>query len=318
LELYQLVPIAALIILCAGVLYYLMGYWMIRTKPPTSEPVIGTYSIHFKGQGQIIEGLTTTARFIINEAYITSLKTLDSKIEEMGTALRKLHLYGVRDGLDRVLVISDKTLETAEYADSSRETRYMFPFGPVSPRYVYGHGVIIDSEMLPELFNFFKLDFDKAAVIYPDNLMDGDNEYTADRKTSDIDLAQTVLLLRQAAVKTGLLSAKQEIIEVQDKHIEELGYDLSESVDRALLAENQARRNSPFAIEQLASDFEERQGLLPRMTAFRVLTIVASAAYGWMELHKRSTLTPQGAAIFAGIGLYVFWLIYDRWLKGRL
>ncbi len=307
----ETVPLLLTIILAAGLILFLAGWVLSRVRPPTLEPIIGHYRFILKGSGLTVEGLTTTARSVASPTLLSRLGEAGEKLRGL---LSELHLYAVRDGRRRILVISDKPVETAEYSDAEREPRFVFPHGWISYRNVYGYGVEVSPHTHPEFFRFFGGDWDGCIFIYPENLRTGEHRNPGVLEKAE-ELTQAVMMLKQAALATERAEALEDVLRVKDHVIRQLEGDIADAVDRYHLAQRRALLSTPFASE---AEAPQRRRLLPRLTLFRVLTILAMAAFSWWWLPQRSTLKPN-AALVLGAGLaYLWWLVYDNWIKERM
>ncbi len=304
----EALPLILTAVLAVALLLFMAGWILSRIRPPTSEPVIGHYRFILKGSGLTVEGITTTAR---SAAHPQMLSRLGEAAEKLRGLLSSLHLYAVRDGRRRILVIADRPVETAEYSDSEREPRFVFPHGWISYRNVYGYGVEVTPETHPEFFRFFGGDWDGALFIYPENIRTGEQRNPGILKKAE-ELTQTLLLVKQAALAVERAQALEDVLEVKDRVIRELERDVAHAVDQYHLAQRRSLLSTPFASE---AELPKRRGLLPRMTKWRILSILAVAALSWWWLPKHSTLSPNAALIFGAAATYLFWLIWDRGLR---
>ena len=175
-QLFEIIPWLVVAAIGAfGAFYFYTAYY-IKNKPPTQEPVIGNYRIILKGKGREYHGITTTANHVFSKARI--LNTLGKEAgEEIIKILDDLHLYAIRNGSDRVLVLSDEDLEGKEFTDSEEGSRYEAGVGWVSYRLVVGYGEEVTKEVAPELYEFFKNDWEAVAFIYPDNIATGEQGF---------------------------------------------------------------------------------------------------------------------------------------------
>jgi hypothetical protein len=102
------------------------------------------------------------------------------------------------------------------------------------------------------------------------------------------------------------------VLGVKDRVIRQLEEDVALAVDRYHLAQRRSLFNTPFASE---AGPPERRGLLPRMTKWRILSILIIAALSWWWLPQRTDLRPNSALILGAGAAYLFWLIWDRGLR---
>ena len=306
---FELVPLALSVVLVAIFAVFIAGFILSRVRPPTDEPIIGSYRFTLKGTGRTVEGVTTTALGVVDQASLRQLDGMGSRGSLLKKVLGDLHLYAVRDGRSKILVVSDVPVETMEYSDSERGTRFTFPHGWVSYRNVYGYGGEVTPETYPDFFNYFVGEWDGGIYIYPENLRTGD--HSPGLKKGE-DLTQALLLLKEASSQTERIRTKDEVIGVQERFIEELADDYSEQVDRAQLSRMRELRTSPFAGEEPEAP---RRGFLPRMNKLRVVSILAGAGLGYLYLPQHSQLLPNSAALVGGVGMYLFWLAWDNWLE---
>jgi len=307
---YELVPLILTAVLVGVFLLFLAGYVLSRLKPPTGEPVIGNFRFTLKGTGLSVEGVTTTARSVVDTAALRQVKNLSKSDAGVIDLFRRLHLYAVRDGRSRVLVVSDVNVEGADYSDATRGARFVFPYGWVSYRNVYGYGVMVSADDYPDFFTYFRGDWDRGVFLFPENLRTGVHDTGLLEKA--VDLTKALMLMKEAARQSERVKALEGVVDVQDKHIEEAYSKVSEEVDRRLLAEQRARLTSPFPSEE---PVEAAGGFLPRMTKGRIATLLAGAALGYWYLPQHSTLMPNSAAIVGGAAAWLFWLVWDNWLK---
>ena len=304
----EAVPLILTLILAAGFILFFSGYVLSRLRPPTSEPVIGHYRFILKGTGLSFEGITTTSKRAALTTYLSHLGEAGKKLQCL---LDELYLYAVRDGRRRVLVIADRPVETADYSDSEREARFVFLHGWISYRSVYGYGVELSPDTHPEFFGFFGGDWDGAVFIYPENLRTGEQRNPGILEKAE-ELTEAVLLLKQAALAVERAEALEDVLGVKDRVIRQLEEDVALAVDRYHLAQRRSLFTTPFASE---AEPPERRGILPRMTRWRILSILVAAALGWWGLPQRTTLRPNSALILAAAATYFFWLIWDNWLQ---
>ena len=310
MEPFEQVPYAVLIGLFVVFIYYVFGIYLARTRPATEEPVIGNYQIHMMGTGVLLEGIMTTARTAIKDNYVNRLVDLGPKVENFLKLIRQQHIYAIRDGNDKVLIISDKNLESQEYADSAEGSKWVFPFGVVSYRHVYAYGQIITDEA-ETLFNFFEPDWDAVVCLYPKHLPTGRIDFSTASKLTEV--VEGVALIKTAALARQELEARDEVINLQADRLDEAYDRLGEQTDKAHLFQQRASLQSPFAGEK--EEEEEEEGFLPSITRTRFLVIVAAAALGYMKLPEYWNVTQAGGAVIGAIAAYGLFLVWDNWLS---
>ena len=324
LDLFRLIPLALTVILVAVFLFFLSSFVLSRTRPPTDEPVIGRWSFILKGTGGLVEGITTTARGAADATVINRLKELtkpedsdddDEANEKLDTTplsniVNKLHLYAVRDGRDRVLIVSDVPIEGNEYSEKEGRNRWVFPFGPTAHRRIIGYsGVDVSKDTEPEFFRQHKPEWDRCIVIFPDNIETGkprDKKLPEEART----LAETLMLLKEISLDVAGMTSRDEKIKILDRALRRFGDNISEEMNRRLLAEEEAYKNpfNPKPIEDV------RSSPLPQMSKGRLVTLALAAAAGYWYLPQYTRLLPN-SSILVGAGLmWGFWLLWDNWL----
>ena len=321
LALFRLVPLLLTVVLLGVFLFFLSSYVLKRTRPPTDEPVIGRWGFILKGTGGTVEGITTTARGAADSTVISRLKELrgteqgqDGEGEEgegqgIVNVVKDLHLYAVRDGRDRVLVVSDVGIEGNEYSEKEGRNRWVFPFGPTAYRRIIGYAVDVSKDTDPEFFSQHDPEWDRCVVIWPDNIESGEPR-VLELPEKARDLAETLMLLKEVSLDVAGMNARDEKLGIQDRALRRLGENVSEEMNRRLLAEEESYST---AFEQ-PGETPERRSPLPRMTKGRLVTIVLAAATGYWYLPRYSRLLPNSAIIVGAGAMWAFWLAWDNWL----
>jgi len=327
LDLFRLIPLVLTVILVAVFLFFLSSFVLSRTRPPTDEPVIGRWSFILKGTGGLVEGITTTARGAADATVINRLKELtkpedsdddDSEEENekldttpLSNIVNKLHLYAVRDGRDRVLIVSDVPIEGNEYSEKEGRNRWVFPFGPTAHRRIIGYaGVDVSKDTEPEFFKQHKPEWDRCVVIFPDDIENG-KPRNLELPEKARDMAESLMLLKEVSLDVASINAMAEKLEIQDRALRRLGENVSEEMNRRLLAEEESYRT---AFEQ-PGEAPERRSSLPRMTKGRFVTIGLAAATGYWYLPQHTRLLPNSSAILGAAAMWAFWLFWDKWLS---
>ncbi len=306
LELFRLVPLILTVVLLAVFLFFMASIVLTRTRPPTDEPVIGKWSFILKGTGGTVEGITTTARGAANATVISRLKEFDA----LNDVKDHLHLYAVRDGRDRVLIVSDVGIEGNEYSEKEGRNRWVFPFGPTAYRRIIGYAVDVSKETDPEFFNQHKPEWDRCVVIWPDNIETGKPR---DPKLPEQtrNLAEMLMLLKEVSLDVAGITSRDEKLKIQDRALRRLGENVSEEMNRRLLAEEEAYGT---AFEQ-PGEAPERRSSLPRITKGRFVTICLAAAAGYWYLPQYTRFLPNSSAILGAAAMWAFWLVWEKWLS---
>jgi len=312
LELFRLIPLILTVVLLAVFLFFMASIVLTRTRPPTDEPVIGKWSFILKGSGGTVEGITTTARGAADSIVISRLKELDQGHGEGGLAdgVKDLHLYAVRDGRDRVLIVSDVGIEGNEYSEKEGRNRWVFPFGPTAYRRIIGYAVDISKDTDPEFFSQHNPEWDRCVVIWPDNIENG-KPRALELPEKARDLAETLMLLKEVSLDVAGITSRDEKLKIQDRALRRLGETVSEEMNRRLLAEEEAYGT---AFEQ-PGEAPERRSSLPRITKGRFVTICLAAAAGYWYLPQYSRLLPNSAMIVGAAAMWAFWLAWEKWLS---
>lgn len=172
------------------------------------------------------------------------------------------------------------------------------------------YGVEFSPRTSPDLF---KGRWDSVVFIYPENLK------TRDTDTSTLlegeKLAQAVFLLKEAVLQHSRVQALEEVLRVEERTIERLQADVAEAWDRARLAERRALLSTSFATER---EEGRRSGILPAMTKWRVLTIILGGAFAYWYLPHHTRLMPNSSAVLGAVATWLFWLVYDNWIRERI
>ncbi len=306
LALFRLIPLILTVILLAVFLFFMASYVLRRTRPPTDEPVIGKWLFILKGCGGTVEGITTTARGVANSAI--------SHLKEYGTltdVVKDLHLYAVRDGRDRVLIVSDVAIEGNNYTEKEGRNRMVFPFGPTAYRRVIGFAIDISKETAPDFFTQYNPEWDRCVVLFPDDIENGkprDSELPEQAR----NLAETLMLHKEVALDVASMKAMAEKLGIQDRALERLGEQVLEELDRRILAQEDSFSSSEFA---QPGETPERRSPLPRMSKGRLITMALAAATGYWYLPQYSRLLPNSAALVGAGAMWAFWLVWETWLS---
>jgi len=306
LSLFRLIPLILTVILLTVFLFFLASIVLSRTRPPTDEPVIGKWSFILKGTGGTVEGITTTARGAADSTVISRLKEFGA----LDDVVKDLHLYAVRDGRDRVLIVSDVGIEGNEYSEKEGRNRWVFPFGPTAYRRIIGYGVDVSKETSPEFFRQHEPAWDRCVVIWPDNIEIGKPR---DPKLPEQarNLAETLMLLKEVSLDVAGIKARDEKLGIQDRALKRLGDQVLEELDRRILAQEDAYASSEFA---QPGEVPERRSPLPRMSRGRFVTICLSAAAGYWYLPQYTRFLPNSSALLGAGAMWAFWLVWDNWL----
>jgi len=309
LALFRLIPLILTVILLVVFLFFMASYVLRRTRPPTDEPVIGKWSFILKGTGGTVEGITTTARGVADAAVLSRLKEL--ALGAVADVVKDLHLYAVRDGRDRVLIVSDVGIEGNDYNEEEDRNRWVFPFGPMAYRRIIGYAVDVSKDTEPDFFSQHNPEWDRCIVIFPDNIETGkprDPELPEKAR----NLAETLMLLKEVSLDVASMKAMAEKLGIQDRALRRLGDQVLEELDRRILAQEDSYSSSEFA---QPGEPPERRSPLPRITKGRLVTIFLAAAVGYWYLPQYSRLLPNSAAIVGAGAMWAFWLVWDNWLS---
>ena len=307
LALFRLVPLLLTVVLIVVFLFFLTSIILGRTRPPTDEPVIGKWSFILKGTGETVEGITTTARGAADSAALSRLK----EIVDLANVVKELHLYAVRDGRDRVLVVSDVGIEGNEYSEKEGRNRWVFPFGPTAYRRIIGYAVDVSKDTAPDFFSQHNPEWDRCIVIFPDDIESGkprDPELPEKAR----DIAESLMLLKEVSLDVAGMKARDEQLRIQDKALRRLGEQVTEELDRRILAEEDSYSSSQFA---QPGEAPERRSPLPRMTKGRIVTIGLAAATGYWYLPQHTRFLPNSSALLGAAAMWAFWLVWDKWLS---
>jgi len=307
LALFRLVPLLLTVVLIVVFLFFLTSIILGRTRPPTDEPVIGKWSFILKGTGETVEGITTTARGAADSAALSRLK----EIVDLANVVKELHLYAVRDGRDRVLVVSDVGIEGNEYSEKEGRNRWVFPFGPTAYRRIIGYAVDVSKDTAPDFFSQHNPEWDRCIVIFPDDIESGkprDPELPEKAR----DIAESLMLLKEVSLDVAGMKARDEQLRIQDKALRRLGEQVTEELDRRILAEEDSYSSSQFA---QPGEAPERRSPLPRMTKGRIVTIGLAAATGYWYLPQYTRFLPNSSALLGAAAMWAFWLVWDKWLS---
>jgi len=307
LAVFRLIPLILTVILIAVFLFFLSSYILSRTRPPTNEPVIGKWIFILKGTGGTLEGITTTARGIADAAVISRLNGLI----KLTDVIKDLHFYAIRDGRDRVLIISDVNIEGSDYSEEEDENRWIFPFGPTAHRRICGFtGADVSKTTQPEFFEQHNPEWDRCVVIFPDDIAHG-KPRSLELPEKARDVAEMLMLVKEVSLDVASMALKDEKLEIQARALERLGENVSEEMNRRLLAEEEAYGT---AFEQ-PGEAPERRSPLPRMSKGRLVTIALGAATGYYYLPQYSRLLPNSAALVGAGAIWAFWFVWETWLS---
>jgi len=310
LILWQILPYLLITILFGIFLFFGVSYYLGRTKPPTDEPVIGQWQFILKGTGGTVEGLTTTARTVADAAVLSRLKAL-GEVDKLGEVLKEIYLYAVRDGRDKVLVISDVSIEDHKYSEKEGRTRYVIGFGPVSYRRAVGFAWDFSKETDPEFFKQHTPKWGRAVYLFPDDLENGG---TRDQKLPEgiKDLQKLLILVEEVSLDAASMKIKDDRIQIQDKHLRNLGDQVTTELDRRLFSDQEALSTSPF---EAPGEPMPRRGPFPRMTLGRLLLITVAGGGGYYYLPNYSKLLPNSAAVVGAAAMWLFWFAWERWIS---
>ena len=311
LSLFRLIPLFLTVVLLAVFLFFMSSIVLTRTRPPTDEPVIGRWSFILKGTGGTVEGITTTARGVADEAVMSRLKEFVA-LDDVTDVVNGLHLYAVRDGRDRVLVVSDVGIEGNEYSEKEGRNRWVFPFGPTAYRRIIGYaGVDVSKDTAPEFFSQHSPEWDRCIVIFPDDIENGKprNPKLPERARN---MAEALMLLKEVSLDVAGMRARDEKMGIQDKALRRLGEQVAEEVDRRLLAEEESYATSQFT---QPGEAPGRRSPLPQMTKGRLVTIGLAAATGYWYLPQYTRFLPNSSALLGAAAMWAFWLFWDKWLS---
>ena len=118
------------------------------------------------------------------------------------------------------------------------------------------------------------------------------------------------MLLKEISLDVAGMTSRDEKIKILDRALRRFGDNISEEMNRRLLAEEEAYKNpfNPKPIEDV------RSSPLPQMSKGRLVTLALAAAAGYWYLPQYTRLLPN-SSILVGAGLmWGFWLLWDNWL----
>ena len=307
LALFRLIPLILTVVLLGVFLFFLASYVLRRTRPPTDEPVIGRWSFILKGTGGTVEGITTTAQGVADSA-ISHLKEYGA----LADVVKDLHLYAVRDGRDRVLIVCDVGIEGNIYSEKEDRNRWVFPLGPLAYRRAIGYAVDVSKDTAPDFFKQYDPEWDRCVVFFPGDIDSGkprDPELPEQAR----NLAEVLMLHKEVALDVAGMKAMAEKLGIQDRALRRLGDQVLEELDRRILAQEDAYSSSEFA--QPGEAPERRRSSLPRITKGRLVTIVLAAATGYWYLPQYTRFLPNSSALLGAGAMWAFWLVWEKWLS---
>jgi hypothetical protein len=308
-QLYEVIPWLVVAAVGAFGAFYFYTAFYLKNKPPTQEPVIGNYRVILKGKGREYHGVTTTANHVFSKARI--LRTLgDEAGAEIIRIIDELHLYAIRSGGDRVLVLSDVDLEGKEFTDSEEGSRYEAGVGWVSYRLVVGYGEEVTRDNAPELYEFFKNDWDAVAFVYPDNIASGEQGFQRSAGVRTYDVTQSFSLLKGAVNAKEQIQARDEVIRVYNDQLNKTLEKLTEQTDRGNLYAEKASLQSPFAPPK--EETGDGWGLPFKLTWTRGILILFGGWLGYTQLPSIITIRPEPGAVVGALLFCVLFFIIDE------
>ena len=119
------------------------------------------------------------------------------------------------------------------------------------------------------------------------------------------------MLLKEVSLDVAGMNARDEKLGIQDRALRRLGENVSEEMNRRLLAEEESYST---AFEQ-PGEAPERRSPLPQMTRGRLVTIGLAAAAGYWYLPQHTRFLPNSSALLGAAAMWAFWLFWDKWLS---
>ena len=128
-------------IFAIAALFMFLTWFLTISRPATAEARIGYYAVHMVGPGKKFYGITTLAKELVSTRHFQRLKSI-TDVKLISDKFRNLFFYALRHKMKKILIISPRSFESAEYSDVEKNT-FKFPFGWVSKRHVYVKGLDI-------------------------------------------------------------------------------------------------------------------------------------------------------------------------------
>jgi hypothetical protein len=144
-------PNLVLYVVAGAIIFVIVGYILAAKRPATKGQIIGHYTFHVWGIDSI-EGLTSLGQDILQDEAFTKLFWVGTKKANPGlsgdefaafkAALQKFHVYGVRKGVKKFLIVTNQNIRTPEVGEAppSERRKFSFPHGWLDKVHVYGPG----------------------------------------------------------------------------------------------------------------------------------------------------------------------------------
>lgn len=144
-------PSLVLYIVAGAIIIVILGYILAVKRPATKGQIIGHYTFHIWGIDDI-EGLTSIGQDILQDESFTKFFWLlikranpglnEETFKNFKTELQRLHVYGVRKGVQKILIVANQNVRTPEIGEAppSERRKFNFPHGWLDKVHVYGPG----------------------------------------------------------------------------------------------------------------------------------------------------------------------------------
>ncbi|MEM3622772.1 MAG: hypothetical protein QXR76_03260 [Candidatus Bathyarchaeia archaeon] len=144
-------PSLVLYAVAGAIIFVIVGYVLAVKRPATKGQIIGHYTFHIWGIDSI-EGLTSLGQDVLQDEAFTKLAWLTTKKANPGLneqefqnfkeKMQNFHVYGVRKGLQKYLIVTNQNVRTPEIGESppSERRKFTFPHGWLDKVHVYGSG----------------------------------------------------------------------------------------------------------------------------------------------------------------------------------
>jgi hypothetical protein len=144
-------PNLVLYVVAGAIIFVIVGYILAAKRPATKGQIIGHYTFHVWGIDSI-EGLTSLGQDILQDEAFTKLFWVGTKKANPGlsgdefaafkAALQKFHVYGVRKGIKKFLIVTNQNIRTPQVGEAppSERRKFSFPHGWLDKVHVYGPG----------------------------------------------------------------------------------------------------------------------------------------------------------------------------------